>query len=115
MPLGCKLFKGDRALEGCLVQDSAHVTQGAAGEHVAKIQNLSVSPDELQTSNYGPSTAKAVLDFKTKRNIINRSYETRVDNIVGKMTIAALDKEMRRVEAEPRRQLNPHTFSRQVS
>jgi peptidoglycan hydrolase-like protein with peptidoglycan-binding domain len=104
------------------VQDSAHVTQGAAGEHVAKIQtalfaidNLSVSPDELQTSNYGPSTAKAVLDFKTKRNIINRSYETRVDNIVGKMTIAALDKEMRRVEAEPRRQLNPHTFSRQVS
>jgi hypothetical protein len=35
-----------------------------------------------------------VLAYKKKRNIINRSYQTQADNIVGKMTIAALDKEV---------------------
>jgi len=78
MPLQSKLFKGDPALEACLIQDSAHVTEGAKGEHVAKIQTalfaidgLGVSPDELRSSSYGKSTVKAVLAFKAKRNIIN--------------------------------------------
>jgi hypothetical protein len=117
MPLQSKLFRGDRALEACLVNDSAHITEGAAGEHVGKIQtalfaidDLAVSPDELRTSTYGNSTVKAVLAFKTKRRIINSSYERQVDNIVGKMTIAALDKEMVCKAGEPRRRLNPGRY-----
>jgi hypothetical protein len=64
----------------------------------------------LRTSTYGKSTVKAVLAFKTKRRIVNSSYERQVDNIVGKMTIAALDKEMVRKEGEPRRPLNPRRY-----
>lgn len=109
MSLQSKLFRDTPELEACLIQDSAHIKQGAVGEHVSKIHtalfaldHLSVSPDELQTSSYGPSTVKAVLAFKTKRKIINYAYEKRVDNIVGRMTIAALDKEMARKELQPR-------------
>lgn len=47
------------------------------------------------TQTYGPSTAAAVLSYKTNRQIINRSYQTKPDSIVGKMTIASLDAEMR--------------------
>jgi peptidoglycan hydrolase-like protein with peptidoglycan-binding domain len=57
---------------------------------------------QLRTGRYGKSTAAAVLAFKTKRKIINYSYETQVDNIVGKMTIAALDNEMVLRESRPR-------------
>src|SRR3974377_829332 len=121
MPLQSKLFKGDPALEASLLQDSAHVTVGATGEHVAKIHTalfaidgLAVSPDELRSYSYAKSTVKAGLAFKTKRNIINYDYEGQVDSIVGKMTIAALDKEMLRKEAEPRRQPNPRSISRRV-
>jgi len=35
-----------------------------------------------------------VLASKKKRRIINFTYQTQADDIVGKMTIAALDKEM---------------------
>ena len=38
--------------------------------------------------------AAAVLAYKKKRNIINWSYQQQADNIVGKMTIAALDAEI---------------------
>lgn len=101
MPLQSKLFKDDKALQACLVSDPAHVTPGSVGEHVAKIQQAlaivdgaEIEPGELATKKYGPSTAAAVLRYKKKRNIINRSYQTQADNIVGKMTIAALDKEL---------------------
>ena len=43
---------------------------------------------------YGPGTAAAVLAYKRKRNIINTTYETQVDNVVGKMTVSSLDREM---------------------
>jgi hypothetical protein len=99
--LRSKLFRGDPKLEACLIRDSAHVTQGALGDHVAKIHAAlstldgpSIDPDELSTKKYGPSTAAAVLAFKTKRKIINFSYQNQADTIVGKMTIAALDREM---------------------
>jgi len=101
MALQSELFKGDRALEACAVNDAAHVTPGAIGDHVSKIQSALVRLDgstivlsELSAKEYGPSTAAAVLAFKKKRNIINRAYQTQADNIVGKMTIAALDREM---------------------
>ncbi len=101
MSLISNLFKSDQKLQACLVQDSAHVLTGASGEHVAKIQaalgeldRATIASDELQSMRYGASTANAVLDYKTKRGIINRTYQTTADNIVGKMTIARLDAEM---------------------
>jgi hypothetical protein len=38
MALTSRTFQGDKQLEACLISDPAHVTQGATGEHVAKIQ-----------------------------------------------------------------------------
>ena len=98
MPLVSRLFRGDPKLEAALTNDQAHITPGATGDHVNKIQtalliadNASVASFELDTKRYGASTAAAVLNFKKKRNIINRAYQTTADNIVGKMTVAALD------------------------
>jgi hypothetical protein len=101
MGLQSRLFKGDPALEACLIEDSAHITRGAVGAHVGRIQTalalldgLQIDPSETAADSYGPSTAAAVLRYKTKRNIINFSYQTQADNIVGKMTIASQDQEM---------------------
>ncbi len=118
MGLQSKLFRDNAALQACLVQDSAHIKEGAVGDHVSKIHSalfaldgVSVSPDELQAARYGPSTAAAVLAFKRKRNIINHAYEKQVDNIVGKMTVAALDREMLRKEQEQRPLPDRSTYS----
>ena len=101
MPLRSKLFAGDKALEACAVQDSAHITLNAIGPHVSKIQTalfvldeVSVAARELQSQTYGPSTAAAVLAYKQRRRIINFGYQAQADNVVGKMTIAAMDAEM---------------------
>lgn len=101
MTLRSDLFKGDRALENCLVLDSAHILTGATGDHVHKIQmallvldNATIARAELVTKLYGQSTAAAVLAYKTKRRIINFSYQKQADNIVGRMTIDRLDREM---------------------
>jgi hypothetical protein len=109
MPLVSNLFKSNRALEACAVQDSAHVTLGAIGNHVAKIQlaisvldGFVIDRNELQMQRYGRSTAAAVLAYKKKRQIINRSYQNAPDDIVGKMTIASLDQEIRRREIRPK-------------
>jgi peptidoglycan hydrolase-like protein with peptidoglycan-binding domain len=109
MALTSRKFSGDQKLEACLVNDSAHVTQGATGEHVMKLQtalmmldDAKIDQHEAASKYYGPSTAAAVLAYKTKRRIINSSYETKADNIVGKMTIAALDREMLRFEHQLR-------------
>jgi len=90
------------------VSDPAHVLPGASGPHVRKIQTAlmlldgaAISADEVQRTFYGASTAAAVLAYKQKRNIINRSYQTHADNIVGKMTTASLDSEMLKWEALP--------------
>jgi hypothetical protein len=108
MPLQSMLLRDDPKLEACLIHDSAHIVQGAVGKHVAKIQfalatldNLIIAPRDLSTATYGASTADAVLAYKNKRRIINRNYQTRPDNIVGKMTIASLDKEMFAQEHQP--------------
>lgn len=101
MGLQSQLFRGDQQLEACLVKDSAHVVPGAIGTHVGKIQtalltldNPVIDASELAAQRYGPSTAAGVLAYKRKRKIINFSYQTQADNIVGKMTIASLDREM---------------------
>ena len=79
------------------MQDAAHIAQGASGEHVSKIQlalNL-IDHANLKTDGiYGPATAAAVLKYKQARGIINRSYQQAADNIVGKMTIDRLDKDL---------------------
>jgi len=103
--LHSKFFSGDVKLEACAIHNSAHVLQGAVGEHVSKIQaalfildDLIIEAAELAAKKYGPSTAAAVLSFKQERDIINRSYQTQADDIVGKMTIAELDKELVELE-----------------
>ena len=108
MPLRSQLFAGDDRLEDCLVKDSAHLTLGTQGDFVGKVQaalifldDLTIDAHEQETSTYGKSTAAAVLKFKKKRKIINRSYQTSEDEIVGKMTIKKLDDEMAIAEAAP--------------
>lgn len=105
MPLQSQLLRDDLRLQNCLVRNDAHVTPGSVGDHVRKIQvalvlldDLQIDQHEITKKRYGPSTTAAVLAFKKARKIINFSYETQVDNIVGKMTIAALDQEMVRLE-----------------
>jgi hypothetical protein len=101
VPLFSALLRRDAKLESCLISHASHVTKGASGEHVGKIQtaliiidNAQIDKAELRAQTYGESTAAAVLAYKRARKIINFSYQTQADNIVGKMTIAALDKEM---------------------
>lgn len=108
MPLLSQLFRGDRALEACLVDDRAHLVEGTHGPHVRKVQQALALIDgalldlaEISSETYGPSTVKAVLDYKSARNIINFSYQAAADAIVGKMTIASLDREMSNREARP--------------
>jgi hypothetical protein len=105
LPLFSELLRRDAKLEACLINDASHITHGATGAHVEKIQSAllivddaQIDKSELKSKTYGATTAAAVLAFKRARNIINFSYETQADNIVGKMTIAALDKEMLRFE-----------------
>ena len=114
MVLQSQLFRGDAKLQAAAVSDPAHVTPGAVGPHVAKIQQALglldgavIDAGELQSMRYGPSTAAAVLAYKTKRNIINYGYQTKPDNIVGKMTMAALDKEVLAREINPPRPPHP--------
>ena len=97
MALQSQLFHGDAKLEAAAVSDPAHIAPGATGAHVRKIQlalnrldRAGLTVDDI----YGQRTANAVLSFKQKRGLINRSYQSRADNIVGKMTIAALDQEL---------------------
>jgi len=101
MKLRSFLFAGQPRLEACLIDNSAHVRRGSAGEHVKSIQvallhldGIAIDPAERRRGLFGPSTASAVLAFKTKRGIVNRGYQKSADDIVGKMTIAALDAEM---------------------
>jgi hypothetical protein len=105
--LQSKFFAGDQKLEACAVSNAAHIVPGAKGEHVGKIQAALVIIDgavitagEIQQEFYGPTTARAVLGYKQKRGIINRTYQTQPDNIVGIMTIKSLDDELKAMERE---------------
>jgi hypothetical protein len=101
MPLQSITFRGNARLQQCLVSDPSHVKKGDRGDHVTLIQgalltldNSEISGDEQAQQSYGQSTANAVLEYKKKRNIINFSYQSSADDIVGKMTIRSLDAEM---------------------
>jgi peptidoglycan hydrolase-like protein with peptidoglycan-binding domain len=105
MALSSNLFVDDLELNACAVSHADHLTQGATGPHVRKIQSAlmvlddaAISDVELDGATYGPTTASAVLAYKKKRNIVNRSYQQSADNIVGIMTINAMDKELLSLE-----------------
>lgn len=101
MALKSKLFSGDPKLESAAVRPDAHIIRGARGDHVAKIQYalcvVAGEPLDLD-GQFGPKTAAAVLSYKQRRNIVNRAYQKHADDIVGVMTMAALDGEMYKVE-----------------
>lgn len=101
MALRSRLFQGDPKLEAAAVSHPAHIAPGAAGDHVKKIQFAVARLNGLpldQDGIYGPKTSAAVLQFKKARDIVNRSYQSQADNIVGIMTIKALDDEMFELE-----------------
>jgi hypothetical protein len=104
MVLQSKLFKDDKRLQACLVSDPAHVQRDERGDHVARIQQalrilmeddgIDIDDDELKSKHWGQSTTDAVQKFKDDRKIINFSYQKSADKIVGKMTIARLEKDI---------------------
>jgi peptidoglycan hydrolase-like protein with peptidoglycan-binding domain len=115
MALQSRLFRDDPQLAAAATTDSAHIVRGARGDHVRKIQqalnlldDAGLDPDGV----YGGETAAAVLAYKTKRKIINRSYQQTADDIVGKMTMASLDSEMADKEREPQVLFVPDTLFR---
>jgi peptidoglycan hydrolase-like protein with peptidoglycan-binding domain len=108
MPLSSNLFSGNSRLEACLVSHPSHVVPGDTGEHVQLIQIALIEIDgaaidqaELDAQRYGPSTTSAVHAYKKYRSIINPAYQSTPDNIVGKMTIEALDRDMLALEHTP--------------
>jgi len=101
------LFADNEQLKACAVSDPAHLTRGVRGEHVSRVQSalfaidkLAIDGAELRESHYGASTAAAVLSYKRARKIINPSYQKTEDDIVGKMTIASLDKDLLALQGE---------------
>lgn len=105
MLLQSQLFKGDPQLERCAQSNEGRILPGAKGEHVGKIQlalgkvdEARIDVGEIANKTYGSSTATAVLNYKQVRNIINPSYQTQADNIVGIMTVARLDFDVDQLE-----------------
>lgn len=96
-----KNFRDNDRLNRCAVENSAHVTPGTKGPFVNLIQralcaidNAQIAQSEIDSQTYGTTTANAVLRYKTDRSIINFTYQAKADNVVGIMTIKALDKEI---------------------
>ncbi len=94
-------LQGNKRFELCATAHAHHIAPGDAGPHVGTLQQCLLVLDacridqgELKNTKYGKSTAEAVLAYKTKRKIINKSYQSAPDNIVGIMTIKSLDDEM---------------------
>jgi len=95
MALQSQLFRGDAKLEAASISDNAHIVRGTSGPHVSKIQQALIQLDAAAITAdgaYGSGTAAAVSAFKRKRQILN--FQSKIDDIVGKKTIAALDTEM---------------------
>lgn len=106
MALKSSLFSANPRHQACQTNDFAHYVLGQSGPHIADVQavlnlldDLVIDDAEREAQRYGRSTAAAVLAFKRKRKIVNRTYQTAEDNIVGKMTITALDDGLAAFEA----------------
>src|SRR5947207_10279060 len=72
-----------RALVNLSYRDSSSLRRALAR---GRTISSTAAADELAATSYGPSTSAAVLAYKEKRDIVNRSYQTKPDNIVGIMT-----------------------------
>jgi hypothetical protein len=101
MPLKSVWFAGNERLERCLRSDPQHVKIGDEGIDVLLIQGalrvldgVRVDDREVARGHYGRSTAAGVLGYKRRRNIVNHSYQTTPDDVVGRQTIESLDGEM---------------------
>jgi peptidoglycan hydrolase-like protein with peptidoglycan-binding domain len=117
MTLQSRAFRDDAKLQAAASDPSAHITRGASGPHVVKIQNaLNILDDARlrEDGEYGSLTAAAVLAYKRKRNIVNYAYQTTADDIVGVMTMAALDREMGEREREPVVRIYPTMLWRRI-
>ena len=94
-PLQSILFRGNDRLQRCAQFDPSHVLPGEPeSPHVKKIQEALRQTFDAQIpeteKNYGPETTKAVVAFKTDRNIFTRGTRS-IDPIVGINTIHELD------------------------
>jgi hypothetical protein len=104
MPLKSKSFRGDPKLEAAAVSHPSHITLGATGIHVSKVQRAliqlfdqaAIERAELSEAKYGPTTKQTVQAFKSQdgKEIVNKSYQPSPDAIVGIMTMAELDKQL---------------------
>jgi hypothetical protein len=104
--LHSRFLKDEPEFRAALVSDPAHIKKDNSGDHVSFVHQTlrildgaNIAPDELQNRLYGDTTAAAVLAYKQKRNIINKSYQQDADNIVGKMTTRSFDDELAKLEA----------------
>jgi hypothetical protein len=111
MALTSNFFAGDARLKTCAASDSEAILPGTTGSHVRKLQGAVVVLDavviaksELDAAHYGPSTAGAILAYKQKRGLADRSDPPRGNDFVGATTIRALDAELRsrQIEMTPR-------------
>jgi lysozyme family protein len=117
MPLQSQAFRDDPKLQAASRDAAAHITPGAIGPHVAKIQhalNVLNAANLEEDGNYGRKTAAAVLAYKRRRNIVNTAYQTTADDIVGVMTISALDREMLALENQPLVYVDPRLLWRPI-
>src|SRR5438034_7993138 len=67
LPLFSELLRRDAKLEACLVNDASHITKGASGAHVEKIQSAlliiddaQIDKSELKSKTYGATTAQEI-------------------------------------------------------
>ena len=105
MALQSQLFRGDSKLEAAAVSDPAHIVPGANGAHVGKIQQALIQLEGATIaldSIYGPDTAAAVASFKKNQKPPLLNFAGKIDNIVGKKTMAALDAGMLAKEKKPK-------------
>lgn len=99
MALVSMSFRGEPKLEAAAVSDPAHILQGSKGAHVQKIQAALIDLDQADLDldgMFGPATMAAVKTYKERRRILN--VQGRIDGIVGKKTMTALDAEMAALE-----------------
>jgi hypothetical protein len=99
-------FKDDPELDACATKPSAHLQVGShPGPHISKIQlalerlrpsGPAISATEKSAMAYGATTAAAVLHYKRTHvpPIVNSTYQSAPDPIVGQMTIRAMDDDL---------------------
>lgn len=108
--LRSSLFAGNKELTDASKDPSKHIVRNdkRTGLFVSKIQEALIlldyaiiKGDDISKQRYGDSTADAVLEYKSRpgKEIINRTYQSEPDDIVGVMTMAHLDKEILELES----------------